>query len=294
MKRICCTGALGFSLLLGTARAMDLILNTDAETGFLRSGGIMPRYLLMLACVLLILLAGHFVPPGQPTGLRPKGAAWMRGSNFLLVPLAFCCELYGFLFLLNCLFGVPVQTSSKHHAMDNMRLYNLRQFADGARAALFVLFGIWCLLLFFENLTRIPHGEWMPVFGVLSSVGFYLHTTIRFIERPSSLYRIVLVVEILSALSALLFVTALLRALYLHASLQTARALCRGGLLAFFFCTCLALPQTVWAYAKGTEPLVSLILAAGNGCLGLAGAVCACRVANEAEKPEGAQEPEKM
>lgn len=286
MKRICCTGALGLSLLLGAARTVDLLLNTDAETGFLLSGSIMPRYLLMLACVLLILLAGHFIPLGQSCGLRPEDTGWMRGGNFLLIPLAFCCELYGFLFLLNRLFGVSIQMSSGHHAMDDLRLYYVRQFADGARAALFVLFGIWCLLLFFENLTRIPYGEWMSVFGVLSSVVFYLHTTMRFIERPSSVHRIVRVVDILSALAALLFVTALLRALYLSASLQAARTLCRGGLLAFFFCTCLALPQAVWAYAKGTEPLVSLILAFGTGCLGLIGAVCAWLAANAEEAEE--------
>ena len=283
MKRICCTGALIFSLLLGAARTVDLLLNTDAETGFLLSGGILPRYLLLLACVLLILLAGHCVPLGQPTGLRPEDAAWMRGGNFLLVLMAFCCELYGFLFLLNRLFGVPIQTSSKHHAMDNMRLYDLQQFADGARATLFMLFGIWCLLLFFENFTRIPYGKWMSVFGLLSSTVFYLNTTIRFIERPSSLHRIILVVDILSALSALLFITALLRALYLPASLQAARSLCRSGLLVFFFCTCLALPQAMWTYTKNSGPLVSLILACGTGCLGLIGAVCAHRAANEGE-----------
>lgn len=288
MKRICCTGALVSGLLLGAARVADLLLNTDAETGFLRSGSILPRYLLMLACVLLILLAGHCVPLGQSSGLRPEGAAWMRGGNFLLIPLAFCCELYGFLLLLNRLFGVPIQTSSGRHAMDHLLLYHLQQFAEGACAALFVLFGIWCLLLFFENLTRIPYGAWMAVLGVLSSTVFYLYTTMRFMERPSSLYRIVPIVDILSALSALLFVTALLRALYLPASLQAARAVCRGGLLAFFFCTCLAVPQTVWAYAKGNESLVSLILAAGIGCIGLIGAVCARRAADEEEDPEQA------
>lgn len=279
MKRICCTGALLFSLLLGAARAADLLLNTDIETGFLRSGGILPRYLLLLACVLLILLAGHSVPPGQPSGLRPVGAAWMRGGNFLLIPTAFCSELHGFLFLLNCLFGVSGQAASGHHAMDNLRLYYLRQFADGVRAALFVLFGIWCLLLFFENLSRIPHGNWMMPLGMLSSMAFYLHTAMRFIERQFSLHHIIPVVDILSVLSALLFVTALLRALYLPASPQAARALCRGGLLAFFFCTCLALPQTLWTYVKGSESFIALIFAAGAGCLGLMGAVLARRAA---------------
>lgn len=287
MRQIRCTGALVFSLLLGMARAVDLMLNTDAETGFLRFGSIGPRYALLLACLLLILWAGHRVPAGRPCGLRPAAAAWMRGANPLLVPLAFCCELYGFLFLLNRIFGVPIQTTTGRHAMDDLRLFYLRRLADGVRAALFVLFGVWCLLLFFENLTRMPWGRWMLTFGILSSTVFYLHTVLRFIERPSSLYRTAPVVDILSALSALLFVTALLRALYLPDSFYAARILCRSGLLAFFFCTCLALPQTVWQYAWGAETLVSLILAVGLGCLGLAGAVCArCAAKAEDAPPE--------
>ncbi len=275
MKRIYCAGALVFSLLLGVMRAADLFWNTDAETGFLRSGSVALRYAFMLFCTLLILLAGHSVPLGQPCGLRAENAPWMRSSNLLFIPLALCCELYGFLFLLNRVFGVPVRTHTSRHAMDHLRLYYLRQFADGVHAALFVVFGIWCLFLFFENLTRILHGQWMLTFGMLGSTAFYLHTVLCFIERPSSLFRTVPVVHILSALSGLLFVTALLRALYLPYSFHTARALCRSGLLSFFFCTCLALPQAVWQFVLGGAALAPLILAVGFGCLGLAGAACA-------------------
>ncbi len=110
---------------------------------------------------------------------------------------------------------------------------------------------------------------------MLGSTAFYLPTVLCFIERPSSLFRTVPVVHILSALSGLLFVTALLRALYLPYSFHTARALCRSGLLSFFFCTCLALPQAVWQFVLGGAALAPLILAVGFGCLGLAGAACA-------------------
>lgn len=55
----------------------------------------------------------------------------------------------------------------------------------------------------------------MLYLGVAGSAAFYLHTVVRFVEQPASLYRILPAVEIFSALAALLFVTALLRALYL-------------------------------------------------------------------------------
>lgn len=293
MKRVYCTGALCLSVLLGAARAADLIANTDAKTGFLRFGGVVPRYICMLLCVLLIFLAGHAIPSKQSSGLRAADGTRMRKSNFLLIPPAFCCGLYGLVYLLNRIFGKPVSAvQASRHAKDNMALYTLWQIAYGVRAALFLLFSIWCLWLFFENLTRSPSGKGALVFGTLCSMALYLHTLLCFLERPSSLYRILPVVNILSSLSALLFITALLRALYLPRSPDAARILCRSGLLSFFFCTCLGLPQTMWQVLKGMEAPVSLALAVGFGCLGLVGADCArCAAAqpNPAAKAPGPQ-----
>ena len=98
-------------------------------------------------------------------------------------------------------------------------------------------------------------------------------------EQPASLYRILPAVEIFSALAALLFVTALLRALYLPGGVGTAPALSRCGLLAFFFCTCLALPQAVWQGMNGVDTPVSFPLAITLGCTGLLGAACARNIA---------------
>ena len=115
--------------------------------------------------------------------------------------------------------------------------------------------------------------------GVAGSAAFYLHTVVRFVEQPASLYRILPAVEIFSALAALLFVTALLRALYLPGGVGTAPALSRCGLLAFFFCTCLALPQAVWQGMNGVDTPVSFPLAITLGCTGLLGAACARNIA---------------
>ena len=155
----------------------------------------------------------------------------------------------------------------------------LGQLADVTRAALFVVFGVWCLLVFFENRAREKRGGWMLYLGVAGSAAFYLHTVVRFVEQPASLYRILPAVEIFSALAALLFVTALLRALYLPGGVGTAPALSRCGLLAFFFCTCLALPQAVWQGMNGVDTPVSFPLAITLGCTGLLGAACARNIA---------------
>ena len=59
----------------------------------------------MAPVVILAWLAGLYVPRKQPCGLRPGAGVWMSGVNFVFVPLAFCSELYGFLTVLNVLFG---------------------------------------------------------------------------------------------------------------------------------------------------------------------------------------------
>jgi|GEM_PF-351292 len=72
---------------------------------------------------------------------------------------------------------------------------------------------------------------------------------------------------------------ALLRALYLPGGVGTAPALSRCGLLAFFFCTCLALPQAVWQGMNGVDTPGSFPLAITLGCTGLLGAACARNIA---------------
>lgn len=272
MKKGFCISAILISLLLGAARTADLFWNTDPATGFLLSGSVPLRYLLLVPALAAACLTGLCVPRGQPCGLREREAGmWMGRGSLLLPPLAFCSEVYGFLTVLNTLSGAPV-SASRHHAQD-LPGQALRQAAQLTRAALFVLFGVWCLLLFLENRARKRRGG-MLYLGVAGSAAFYLHTVVRFIEQPASLYRILPAVEIFSALAALLFVTALLRALYLPEG-GTAPALCRWGLVAFFFCTCLALPQALWQWAAGVTTPVSLPLAVTLGGTGLLGACCA-------------------
>ena len=123
MKKAFCTGTLAVSLLLGAARAADLFLNTDTATGFLLSGSVWTRYWLMAPVVILAWLAGLYVPRKQPCGLRPGAGVWMSGVNFVFVPLAFCSELYGFLTVLNVLFGTPEQAGPHQTAerwMENL------------------------------------------------------------------------------------------------------------------------------------------------------------------------------
>ena len=78
----------------------------------------------MAPVVILAWLAGLYVPRKQPCGLRPGAGVWMSGVNFVFVPLAFCSELYGFLTVLNVLFGTPEQ-AGRHQTAERILLGQL-------------------------------------------------------------------------------------------------------------------------------------------------------------------------
>ena len=217
--------------------------------------------------------ADLFLNTDTATGFLLSGSVWTR--YWLMAPVVILAWLAGLYVPRKQPCGTPEQ-AGRHQTAERILL---GQLADVTRAALFVVFGVWCLLVFFENRAREKRGGWMLYLGVAGSAAFYLHTVVRFVEQPASLYRILPAVEIFSALAALLFVTALLRALYLPGGVGTAPALSRCGLLAFFFCTCLALPQAVWQGMNGVDTPVSFPLAITLGCTGLLGAACARNIA---------------
>ena len=270
MKQKLCIGTLALCVLLGAARGADLCFYTDAATGFVTAGSIWLRYGLMA----LVLACAIAVPLGmekEKTALRMDGA---RGV--LLAPLAVAAEIYGFTAVIGAVTGNVAQTSV-HHATAARMLQ--AQIFDGVRGILFVAFGVWCLLLFFVRKEEPAHGGTLFYLGLAGSAAYYVHAVVRFIQQPASIYRVQPAVEILSALAALLFVTALLRKMCLPDAPGGAGAVCRYGLLVFFFGTCLSLPQAVWQQLNGITSLVTLPLAATLGILGLLGAACAVKIA---------------
>lgn len=266
MKRTFCILTLAAGIALGALRMADLVLWTDPLTGFCTAGPVWLRYLLMLPAVALALATGWAIHKKQ------FFAGIGRVPCLALVPLALASEVYGFLTILTVAFSAG-EPSRSHH-MTQLRAV-LDAGSDLVRAVLFVVFGVWCLLLFMEQYSNHAPHRGMLYLGVAGSAAFYVHTVVRFIVQPASWQRVQPAVEILAALSALLFVTSYLRANYLPGRVGGTRSVCRNGLLAFFFCTCLAAPQSVWQYLHGVASPVALPLAVTLGFTGLLGAAAA-------------------
>ncbi len=262
MKKFLSVFTLLLSMALGALYLYSLLRWTDASTGFATQGSTSLRYFAMLVPVLFALLTGWCVDS------KKYFQDFGRKSGLVLLPVSVASEIYGFMTILSVFFGEETPLSS-HHMTATLAL--LGDCAELLRAVLFILFGVWGLMLFFEKYLGTP-GSSMLYLGVAGSAAFFVHTVLRFLVQPASLYRIPPAVEILAALAALLFVTSYLRAHYLPGRQGGTRSVCRNGLLAFFFCTCLAFPQAIWQAASGVSSPVTVPLAAALGLTGLWGA----------------------
>ena len=153
-------------------------------------------------------------------------------------------------------------------------------WSSAARIILECLCAVWLSTL---GRRWLSPGEWKTPAGglylaVAGSLLFYWNVLMRFMENSSSWHRVTPTAAVWQELAALLFLSALARALYLPQP-GNRKALCAAGLAAFVLCLCWQLPQTLllmtglgWA-SPAVWPY--LLADAGLCCIGGIGAACA-------------------
>ena len=247
------------SVLLGIARTADLLLGTDPVSGLCVVGPVWVRYAALGAAVLAAVLVGRHCAGNAKNLQQPKKSAGV----------------------LSALAGVLLVVTA------GLRLY-FAQFMGvtwGIRAVLELLCAVWMLVLARSWLSKTgwtaPKGG-LPL-AVLGSVLFYWNVLMRFMENSSSWHRVQPTAAVWQMLAALLFLSALARALYLPQP-GNGKALCASGLAAFVLCLCWQLPRVVvlltgigWAApAVWAESFAEI----GLCCVGGIGAACAAACAN--------------
>lgn len=253
---------LGGALAIG--RGLDLALWTSWETGLCLTGSVWLRYAALAVAVLGALLAGYRLAR-RPDILRSE----CRHSGRTVVLAAAFFALGG---VCRLLFGLT---------------------GPGApvRALLEVVCGVW-----FASLARswMRSGEYrLPnrsmATAVLGTAVFYWAVLSRFMENSSSWYRVEPTAMIWQLLSALLFLSALVRALWLPESTD-GRMLCMAGLACFVLCFCWELPRVLvpFFYGLTVAQLPDLFFGAGLCCVGTLGMLSTARVAaSGASHPKG-------
>ena len=235
------------SIALGVGRSLDLALFTDAGTGLVIAGSVWLRYIgLAVASTVAVLV-------GSSTGARPDALCTRRaplGVTAYLAAIFFA--LAGIARLALGLTGVP----------------------DVIRAVLEIACAVWMAALGRGWLRR---GHWhRPTRSMIPAVAggalFYWCVLARFMTNSASWHRVSPTAEIWQTLAALMFLTALMRALYLPGT-SNGKGLCEGGLAAFALCLCWQLPEVV--HGAATAGIADTLFGVGLCCVGALGALCA-------------------
>ena len=246
----------GLGVLLGVLRTADLMFGTDTATGLCVVGSVWWRYLALGIAVLAAVLAG------RKAAVRAEAVRSRQKTAGVLAFAGAVCFLAAGGSQLALTIGGNTPWSS------------------AARIILECLCAVWLSTL---GRRWLSPGEWKTPAGglylaVAGSLLFYWNVLMRFMENSSSWHRVTPTAAVWQELAALLFLSALARALYLPQP-GNRKALCAAGLAAFVLCLCWQLPQTLllmtglgWA-SPAVWPY--LLADAGLCCIGGIGAVCA-------------------
>lgn len=243
------------SVLLGIFRGIDLTFWTDAETGLCVVGPVWLRYAALAAVVGIAVAAGRSSQP-KPDALRgrciPSGVAALAA--------AVC---YGETAVLRILWM---------HSSVVMLL----------RAVLEALCAFWMLglgLSWLRKDWKAPTRSLTP--AVLGSVIFYWCVLARFMENSSSWHRVSPTVMVWEMLAVLLFLSSLVRALWLPET-SDGKLLCMSGLASFMLAFCWELPQTLTLAMPSQFKLTNLpaiFFGLGIACVGVLGVFAVVRIA---------------
>jgi len=230
--------------LAGVARWLDLVNFTDLQTGFVTAGSVWLRYGVLAALVVLAALAGRMAA-ARPARLESR-CLWLAMPAFL------GCAAFA--------------------VTGGLYLAGGKGFFD---PLLCLLTALWLVVL---GIGWAHKGGEAPALGVGGAIAgtalFFVLTLQRFVQNYSSYHRAAPALRVFSALAALWFAAALVRAtLFPHTG--SGRRLAAGGLTAFYLCTCLELPQTVCLWMAGQSTVADLLQSAALAAVGLLGAACA-------------------
>lgn len=253
-----------FGGAVAVGRGLDLALWTDWETGLCIAGPVWLRYAALAAAVAVALGAGYALAR-RPSILRSR-----------CVPSGTTAALAGVLIGLAGVSRLAV---------------GLTGVGAVVRAVLEILCGVWFAALAKSWLGkgeyRLPSKSMAP--AVLGTAVFYWAVLSRFMENSSSWHRVEPTAMVWQVLAALVFLSALVRALWLPET-SDGRTLCMAGLASFVLCFCWELPRVLVMLFRGltAADLPELLFGFGLCCVGALGVFSTARVAaSDGAKPKG-------
>ena len=250
------------SILLGVLRAADLAFGTDAVTGLCVVGSVWWRYLALGIVVLAAVLVGR-TQPSRSEAVRSRrplagilafvGAVCFLAAAGAQIALGAASGLGGFVrCILECLCSAWLSTMGR----------------------------CW-----------LNPNEWKKPFGglylaVAGSLLFYWNVLLRFMENSSSWHRVEPTAMVWQMLAALVFLSAMVRALWLPETSNGCQ-LCEAGICTFLLCFCWELPRVLVLLFHGitAADLPEVLFGFGMCCIGALGLFTVARVAGSDGRP---------
>lgn len=250
------------SILLGVLRAADLAFGTDAVTGLCVVGSVWWRYLALGIVVLAAVLVGR-TQPSRSEAVRSRrplagilafvGAVCFLAAAGAQIALGAASGLGGFVrCILECLCSAWLSTMGR----------------------------CW-----------LSPNEWKKPFGglylaVAGSLLFYWNVLLRFMENSSSWHRVEPTAMVWQMLAALVFLSAMVRALWLPETSNGCQ-LCEAGICTFLLCFCWELPRVLVLLFHGitAADLPDVLFGFGMCCIGALGLFTVARVAGSDGRP---------
>lgn len=242
------------SVLIGVGRAVDLALFTDPVSGLCTVGSVWLRYAALAVALAVAVLAGRRgarKPQRLCGSCKPAGALALLGAVWM------------------ALAGVT------------KIIFGSAPLTKGIWGALAICCGGWLCTLgrsWLGKRWKQPTDSLAE--AVAGSALFYWCVLTRFMENSSSWHRVAPTATVWQMLAALVFLSALARALYLPES-TNGKTLCAGGLASFALCLCWELPQLAANLPTGLDELPEFFFGLGLCCIGALGLVCTLRCAGK-------------
>lgn len=249
------------SAALGIARGADLAFGTDAVTGLCTVGSVWWRYAALGAVVLAAVLIGRHCAGKAET---------VRSRQPLAGVLAFAGAVC-FLAAAGAQLAVGLSATSSF-----------------VRSILECICAVWLSTL---GRCWLTHSGWKKPTGglylaVAGSVLFYWNVLMRFMENSSSWHRVEPTAMVWQMLAALVFLSAMIRALWLPETSNGCQ-LCEAGICTFLLCFCWELPRVLVLLFHGitAADLPEVLFGFGMCCIGALGLFTVARVAGSDGRP---------
>ena len=246
---------------LAIGRGLDLALWTDWNTGLCTAGSVWLRYGSLWAALVVGIIAARKLarqPLVLRSACRPVGITSVLGGV--------CVGLAGAVRLAVGMTGVGALV----------------------RAVLELVCAVWLIRLgrswTHKGEYRLPGRSMTP--AVLGTAVFYWGGLSRFMENSSSWHRVEPTAMVWQMLAALVFLSAMVRALWLPETSNGCQ-LCEAGICTFLLCFCWELPRVLVLLFHGitAADLPEVLFGFGMCCIGALGLFTVARVAGSDGRP---------